>query len=47
MLAGLWNRGLLQRLNSFPTKGIPDDEIDALADAFNELAPKKKLMVGN
>ena len=32
MLAGPWNQGLLQRLDAFPTKGVPDDEIDALAD---------------
>ena len=45
MLAGPWNPGLLQRLDAFPTKGIPDDEIDALADAFQELASKKRLFV--
>ena len=37
MLRAPWNAGLVSRLDSFPTKGIPDDEIDALADAFNEL----------
>ena len=45
VLAGPWNHGLLQRLDSFPTKGVPDDEVDALADAFNELTTKKKLVV--
>lgn len=34
MLRAPWNSGLLQRMDAFPTKGIPDDEIDALADAF-------------
>ena len=46
MLASPWNQGLVQRLDAFPTKGVPDDEVDALADAFNELTSKKKLMVG-
>jgi predicted phage terminase large subunit-like protein len=46
MLRAPWNRGLLQRLDSFPTKGIPDDEIDALADAYDELYPTNKLVMG-
>lgn len=46
LLAGEWNHGLLQRLDAFPTKGVPDDEIDALSDAFNELTLKRKLVVG-
>ena len=45
-LAAPWNAPLLQRLDAFPTKGVADDEIDALADAFNELVPKRKLVVG-
>jgi predicted phage terminase large subunit-like protein len=46
MLEATWNQGLLQRLDAFPTKGIADDEIDALADAFQELTLKKKWVVG-
>ncbi len=46
MLAAPWNHGLLQRLDAFPTRGVSDDEIDALADAFHELTSKKKLVVG-
>ncbi|HEY0983768.1 phage terminase large subunit [Schlesneria sp.] len=46
LLAGTWNQGLLQRLDAFPTKGIPDDEVDALADAFNELTAMRRLYVG-
>lgn len=46
MLAGPWNDGLLQRLDLFPTNGVPEDEVDALADAFNELVMKRKLVVG-
>ena len=45
MLMGSWNHGLLQRLDAFPTKGIPDDEVDALADAFNGLTMLKTLLV--
>ena len=45
MLAANWNSGLIQRLDAFPTKGIPDDEIDALADAFQELACMKELVM--
>ena len=46
LFAGPWNHGLVQRLDAFPTKGVPDDEVDALADAFNELTSKKRLVVG-
>jgi len=45
MLEGAWNHGLLQRLDTFPTKGVPDDEVDALADAFNELVLRRFPMV--
>jgi len=45
LLAGAWNQGLLQRLDAFPTKGIPDDEVDALSDAFNELTGMRRLYV--
>lgn len=41
-----WNSGFLQRLDAFPTKGIPDDEGDACADSIEELSVRKKLMVG-
>jgi predicted phage terminase large subunit-like protein len=43
---GWWATGLTQRLDAFPTRGVPDDEIDALADAFYELATKKALVIG-
>jgi predicted phage terminase large subunit-like protein len=46
MMSATWNQGLLQRLDAFPTKGVPDDEIDALADAFHELATTKPICVG-
>lgn len=37
LLRAPWNAGLLQRLDAFPTKGIPDDECDALSDSFEWL----------
>ncbi len=37
LLEADWNAGLLSRLDSFPTKGIADDEIDGLADAYDQL----------
>lgn len=46
LLAGNWNHGLLQRMDAFPTKGVPDDEIDALADAFYELSRTRQVFVG-
>lgn len=45
ILAAPWNQGLLSRLDAFPTKGVPDDEVDALSDAFNALASIRKLVV--
>ena len=45
LLAGDWNSGLIQRLDAFPTKGIPDDEVDALADAFQALADFKGFVI--
>ena len=41
-----WYELLLQRMDAFPSPRIPDDEIDAMADAFNELANRKQLVVG-
>ncbi len=46
LLAGDWNNGLIQRLDAFPTKGIPDDEVDALADAFKTLTNMRELLIG-
>ena len=48
MLRAHWNQGLLQRLDAFPTKGVNDDEGDALADAHDELAKGRIMaLVGN
>lgn len=46
MVKASWNAGFLQRLDSFPTKGIPDDEGDAASDGISELLVKKTLKVG-
>lgn len=46
MLAATWNHGLLQRLDAFPSANVPDDEIDALSDAFDELAFKRNVVIG-
>jgi predicted phage terminase large subunit-like protein len=32
-----WNEDLLKELHAFPTKGVPDDQVDALSLAFNAL----------
>jgi hypothetical protein len=46
MLAADWNSGLIQRLDAFPTKGIPDDEVDAISDAFQGLVDRNDLLIG-
>lgn len=47
LLKGPWNSGFLSRLDTFPTKDVPDDEVDAAADGFNELEkPKVSVKVG-
>ncbi len=33
-----WNEPFLQALEAFPEEGMHDDDVDALADAFNEIA---------
>lgn len=45
ILENQWNTGLKERLSAFPAKGVPDDEVDALADAFNELTARKRLVI--
>jgi len=32
-----WNEATLQVLEAFPTKGVPDDDVDAAAGAFNAM----------
>ncbi len=38
IVRGPWNENFLRELHAFPTKGVPDDQVDAAADAFNDLA---------
>lgn len=47
LVRGDWNDRFLSRMDAFPTKGIPDDEIDAAADAFDELSQKRKFAFGS
>lgn len=37
IVRGDWNKALVEELESFPTKGIHDDQADAVADAFRLL----------
>ena len=46
MLRGHWNQALLSELDAFPTEGRPDDAVDALSDAFDDLVSKKQFIVG-
>jgi predicted phage terminase large subunit-like protein len=39
LLVGDWNRDFIEELRTFP-KGKNDDQVDAVADAFNELTLK-------
>lgn len=38
IMPAAWNHGLTQRMDAFPTKGVPDDEIDAMAHAFVQVS---------
>lgn len=37
MVRADWNKRLLDRLDRFPDSSVPDDEVDACADAFNTI----------
>lgn len=37
LLRGPWNEAWLQRMNAFPSKTVPDDEIDSVVNAYEEL----------
>lgn len=45
MVRAPWNEELLRYLHAFPTKGVPDDPVDALAYAFDELALTPQLLM--
>ena len=37
LVRGTWNEAFLKELHAFPTKGVPDDQVDAASLAFNAL----------
>ena len=37
LVQGAWNNGWIEEHQDFPTKGVPDDQVDSGADAFNYL----------
>ena len=37
LVQGAWNNGWIEEHQDFPTKGVPDDQVDSGADAFNFL----------
>jgi predicted phage terminase large subunit-like protein len=45
LVRGPWNRAFIEELRTFP-RGKHDDQVDAAADAFSDVAAKKKLIVG-
>lgn len=45
LVRGPWNRDYIEELRQFP-RGSNDDQVDASADAFNELSSKKTFSVG-
>jgi predicted phage terminase large subunit-like protein len=38
LVRGPWNEAFLRELHAFPTKGAADDQVDAAAHAYNQLA---------
>src|SRR5574337_1034367 len=45
LVRGTWDDAFLKELHAFPTKNVPDDQVDAASDAFGELALGPRLMV--
>lgn len=45
LVRGPWNKDYVEELRQFP-RGSHDDQVDASADAFNELTGKRKFSVG-
>lgn len=37
LVKGLWHEPFLRELHAFPTKSVPDDQVDAVAHAYNRL----------
>ena len=47
LVRGAWNEPFLQELHAFPTKGVPDDQVDAASGAFNALKRREELFIGS
>jgi predicted phage terminase large subunit-like protein len=47
LVRGSWNETFLQELHAFPTKGVPDDQVDAASGAFNALKRRRELLIGS
>ena len=39
LVRGPWNEAYVRELHAFPTKGVPDDQVDASSTAFRALTP--------
>lgn len=46
VVRGDWNERWLRHLHAFPTKGVPDDLVDATSCAFDELTDARALPTG-
>lgn len=47
LVKGDWNEDFLDIMNSFPTDGIHDDDVDAANDAYSDLAHGSRYTLGN
>jgi len=45
LVRGEWNEAFLREVHAFPTRNVPDDQVDAASDAFAELALGARLLV--
>lgn len=46
IVRGHWNEAYLRELHAFPTKGVPDDQVDASSLAFSKLKPEPAPLPG-
>jgi predicted phage terminase large subunit-like protein len=45
LVRGPWNEAYVRELHAFPTKGVPDDQVDASSGAFTKLALRREFFV--
>jgi predicted phage terminase large subunit-like protein len=45
LVRGPWNESYVRELHAFPTKGVPDDQVDASSGAFTKLALRREFFV--